>query len=76
MLLALSRVHQASENVLARQLIKVKEDFLKCHPGRKPAQHVAHRDARIAHARLAKALFRIDRDSEGETVHAQIVILW
>ena len=63
MLLALSRVHQARENVLTRQLVKVKEDFFKRHPGRKPAQHITHRDARIAHARLAKALFRIDRDS-------------
>ena len=75
MLLALSRVHHASENVFARQLIKVKEDFLKRHPGCEPAQHVAHRDARVAHARLAKALFRIDRDSGVEGIHTRIVNL-
>ena len=63
MLLAASRGHQARVNVLTRQLIKIKEDFLKRHPARKPAQNIAHRDARVAHARLAKALFRIDRDS-------------
>ena len=76
MLLALSCIHQASKNVLARQLIKVKENFLKRHPGREPSQHINHRDARIAHAGLAKALFRIDRDSGGETIHGRIVNLW
>ena len=76
MLLALSRLHQARENVLTRQLIKVFDDFLKHHPECEPAQHFAHRDACIAHARLAKAFIRIDRDSVGEGRQMRVVNLW
>ena len=75
MLPALSRAHQAGEYVLARQLIKVKEDFLKRHPRRTQTRHVTHRDARTAYAGFVKAFFWTNRDSGDEGIHARIVNL-
>ena len=76
MLLALGRVHQAGEDVFARQLLEIKKDFLKRHPRRKPAQHIANRDAGVAHARLAEANFGVDADAGSLGIHARIVSLW
>lgn len=75
MLLALSRVHQAGKDVFACQLLEIKKDFLKRHPRRKPPQHITHRDAGVAHARLAETDFGVDADVGSHDVHAQIVNL-
>ena len=76
MLVALRRVHKAGEDVVARQLLEIKKDFLKRHPRRKPALHIAHRDAGVAHARFAETDFGVDADAGSHGVHARIVNLW
>jgi len=61
-LLAVGGVGQARANVLFGQVGIIVQDFRPAHPGGDPAEHVAHRDAQAAHARLAAALAGFDRD--------------
>ena len=52
---------------------EIKKDFLKRHPRREPTQHIAHRDAGVAHARFAETNFGVDADAGSHGVHMRIV---
>jgi hypothetical protein len=57
------RVGQTGADIFAGQLAELADDLFLGHAGGQVRQHVAHRDARSAHERLAKANTLVNRDA-------------
>ena len=72
MAFAVSRVAQAGEDIVFRQIGKVSEDFLVAHTRSKVRQHVVDRDAHASDTGLPTALARLDGD-DVLIVHARII---
>jgi len=72
MAFSVSRVAQAGEDIVFRQIGKVSEDLLVAHTRSKVRQHVVDRDAHASDTRFPTALARLDGD-DILIVHARII---
>jgi hypothetical protein len=63
-----SRERETGANVIGSQVREVREYFRFGHARREVLEHVVHRDAQSANARLAAAFPRLDR-YDGATIH-------
>jgi hypothetical protein len=63
---------QARENVLAREVRKIREDFLLGHPGGQILKDIVHRDPQATDTGLPTAFASFDGD-EGAVVHRRCV---